>query len=185
MTTQVIFEDQQTYFDILMHNYMNLQTDSLPGTESSEEHEVITFTASDSSVDLPTISETERADPEPPRKARKTDISPKKSEEVHSKTAKALELLLGKTCEVSELDRLKQTIAKNPKAHYYRKKYDTLRGNIQTRVLGELRSLKNQLKEWDVAFLASNSRLPSDSDYSNDRQFKELSKKKKSGLKAP
>ena len=118
MTTQVIFEDQQTYFDRLMHNYMNLQTDGLTGTESSEEHQVITLTTSDSPVDQPTISETERAGPEPPRKERKTDISPKKSEEVHSKTAKALELRLGKTSEVSELDRLKQIIiAKNPKAH--------------------------------------------------------------------
>ena len=110
IATQVIFEDQETHFDILMHNYMNLQTDGLPGTESSGEHEVITLITSDPTVDQPTISDTECAGPELPRKARKKDISPKKSEEIHSKTAKAVELLF------------KQTIAKNPKAHYYNKK---------------------------------------------------------------
>ena len=174
MTTQVIFQDQQADFDILMHNNMTLQTDELQGKASSGEHEVITFTTSDSNVNQTSISETEHEAPEPPTKARKMDISPMKSEVVHSKTAKALELLLGKTSEVSELDRLKQTIAKNPKAHYYRKKYNTLLGKIQTRVLGELRSLKNQLKEWDVVFLAGNNKLPRDSDYSKDSHFKEL-----------
>lgn len=42
-----------------MHNYMNLQTDELPGTASSGE------LTSDSHVDQTTISETERAGPEP------------------------------------------------------------------------------------------------------------------------
>ena len=73
MTTQVIFEDQQTDFEILIHNYMNLQTDELPGTASSGE------LTSDT-------SETERAGPEP------------HSKKFHQgKTAKALDLLLGKT----------------------------------------------------------------------------------------
>ena len=39
---------------------------------------------------------------------------PEKGKEVQSKTAKALELILGKTPEVSEIDRLKQTVAKKP-----------------------------------------------------------------------
>lgn len=48
----------------------------------------------------------------PPSKARKIEIPPKQGKKVQSKTAKALELILGKTPEVSEIDRLKQTVAK-------------------------------------------------------------------------
>lgn len=186
MTTEIIFEDQVTDFDIAGQNpittNMNLDSDELPDTESPGELEVITVTKTDSSIHQTAISENECA-AEPIRKVRKIDISQKKSDEVQSKTAKALELLLGKTQEVSELDRLKQTVAKNPKAHYYRKKYDTLLRNMQTCVLRKLRSLKNQLKQWDEDFLANHGRIPNDNDYSSDGQFKELSKKKKVALK--
>ena len=58
---------------------------------------------------------------EPPSKRRKLQ-SQNKHRTIQSKTAKALELVLGKTPEVSEIDRLKQTVSKNPKAHFYRKK---------------------------------------------------------------
>ena len=108
----------------------------------------------------------------PPSKARKIEIPPKKGKEVQSKTAKA-----------SEIDRLKQTVAKNPKAHFYRKKYDSLLSNMQTCVLRELRPVKNQLKQWDENFLATHGRIPDYSDYISDGHFKGLTKKKKVALK--
>ena len=100
MTTEIIFEDQVTDFDIASQNpittNMNLDSDELPDTESPGELEVITVTKTDSSIHQTAISENECA-AEPIRKARKINISQKKSDEVQSKTAKALELLLGKT----------------------------------------------------------------------------------------
>lgn len=119
----------------------------------------------------------------PPSKARKIEIPPKQRKKVQSKTAKALELILGKTPEVSEIDRLKQTVAKNTKAHFYRKKYDSLLSNLQTCVLRELRSVKNQLKQWDENFLATHGRIPNDSDHINGAHFKELAQNKKVALK--
>jgi len=54
---------------------------------------------------------------------------------------------------------------------------------MQTCVLRELRSVKNQLKQWGENFLATHGRIPNDSDYISDGHFKELTKKKKVALK--
>ena len=56
----------------------------------------------------------------------KSSESQSKHRVIQSKKAKALELVLGKTPEVSEIDLLKQTVSKNPKAHFNRKKYDSV-----------------------------------------------------------
>ena len=130
------------------------------------------------SVHQTIISENEHP-PEPPSKARKVEMPTQASEEVQSKTAKALELILGKVPEVSEIDRLRKIVAKNPKAHFYRRKYNTLLSNMQTSVLRELSSVKRQLKQWDEDFLTSHGRIPNNNDYGSDSHFKELSKKKK------
>ena len=183
-TTQIIFEDQQADLEIADHNpitiNMDLDADEQPDTESPGDLEV--NTADNSSIHQ-TVSSENDCPTEPPSKARKKETSPKRRKEVQSKTAKALALILGKTPEVSEIDRLKQTVAKNPKAHFYRKKYDTLLSNMQTCVLRELRSVKTQLKQWDEDFLSTHSRIPNNSDYINDDHFKELSQKKKVALK--
>ena len=177
-TTEIVFEDQQAELEIEEHNPiaidMDLHSDEQPDAESPGDH--------NSSIHQTVISEND-CQMGPPSKARKIEIPPTKGKEVQSKTAKALELILGKTPEVSEIDRLKQTVAKNPKAHFYRKKYDSLLSNMQTCVLRELRSVKNQLKQWDENFLATHGRIPNNSDYIGDGHFKELTQKKKVALK--
>ena len=86
--------------------------------------------------------------------------------ESQSKTAKVLEIVLGKTPEVSEIDRrLKQTVSKNPKGHFYRKKYDSVLSKVQTQVLRELRFVKEKLRKWDEDFFTKNDRLPNNNDY--------------------
>ena len=65
---------------------------------------------------------------EPPNKRRIQ--SDQISEELQLTTAKALEIVVGKTPEICKIDRLKQTVSKNPKAHFYRKKYDLVFSNI-------------------------------------------------------
>ena len=117
---------------------------------------------------------------EPTNKKRKVQD---KGKETQSKTAKALEVVLGKIPEVSEIERLKQTVMKNPKAHFYRKKYDTVLSKVQTAVLRELRNVGEELKKWDEAFLTMHGRLPNNTDYMSDDEFSALNKKKKIALK--
>ena len=88
---------------------------------------------------------------EPPEKKRKIQLH-SAGRESQSKTAKVLDLVLGKTPEVSEIDRLKQTVSKNPKAHFYRKKYDSVLSKVQAQVLRELRLIKEKLRKWDEDF---------------------------------
>ena len=208
-TTEIIFEDQQAEIEIEEHIPiaidMDLHSDELPDAESPDLEVITTVpavitsrspgdSASDSSsecksISISSIHQTVISENDcqmgPPTRARKLEIPPKKGKEVQSKTTKALELILGKTPEVSEIDRVKQTATKNPKAHFYRKKYDSLLSNLQTCVLRELRSVKNQLKQWDENFLATHGRIPNDSDYIYDDHFRELTQKKKSSLEAP
>lgn len=130
---EIIFKDQQAELEIEEHNPiaidMDLNSDEQPDAESPGDLEVIT--ASNSSIHQTVISEN-NCQMEPPSKARKIEIPPKQGKEVQSKTAKAFELILGKTPEVSEIDRLKQTVVKNLKAHFYRKRYDSRLSNLQT-----------------------------------------------------
>lgn len=119
---------------------------------------------------------------EPPEKKRKIQLH-STDRESQSKTAKVLEVVLGKTPEVSGIDRLKQTVSKNPKAHFYRKQYDSVLSKVQTQVLRELRLVKEELRKWDEDFFTKNDRLPNNNDYMGDDDFKELSKKKKAALK--
>ena len=110
-TTHIIFEDQQAELEIAGHNpttiNMDSNSDEQPDTESPGDIGV--NTTDDSSKYQTTISENECPTP-PPSKVRKIEISSKKRKEVQSRTAKALEVILGKTPEVSEIDRLKQIV---------------------------------------------------------------------------
>ena len=161
--------------------HKNLDSDELPDRESPEEFNT-TSNSEVQSVHQTIISENEHP-AGPPRKVRKVKMPTKESEEVQSKTAKALELILGKVPQVSEIDRLRKIVAKNPKAHFYRRKYDTLLSNVQTSVLRELSSVKRQLKQWDEDFLKTHGKIPNNNDYGSHSHFKELSKKKKVALK--
>ena len=52
-----------------------------------------------------------------------------------------------------------------PKAHFYRKKYDSVLSKVQTYVLIELHLVKEKLRKWDEAFVREYGRLPNNNDY--------------------
>ena len=80
---------------------------------------------------------------EPPSKRIKIQ-SQNKHGTIQSKKAKALELVSGKSPEVSEIDQQKQT--------------------VQTYILTELHLVKEKLRKWDEAFVREHGRLPNNND---------------------
>ena len=92
-------------------------------------HEIMDCLSSKITMDNTNIQETVNSENEcfvePPEKKRKIQLH-STDRESQSKIAKVLEIVLGKTPEVPDIDRLKQTVSKSPKAHFYRKKYDSV-----------------------------------------------------------
>ena len=82
---------------------------------------------------------------EPPASKKRKIQSQNKHRTIQSKKAKALELVSGKSPEVSEIDQQKQT--------------------VQTYVLTELHLVKEKLRKWDEAFVREYGRLPNNNDY--------------------
>lgn len=64
-----------------------------------------------------------------------------------SKTAKAIEQVLGTCEEVVKYDKLKQSATKNPKSRYHVERYETLLTKIQILTLKKYKQLYNDLKE--------------------------------------
>lgn len=67
-----------------------------------------------------------------------------------SKTAKAIEAVLGLTKDVIELDQLKAKLVENPKSYYYSKSYQNTLTRLQTQVLRQLKATQQKLDEMDV-----------------------------------
>jgi len=63
-----------------------------------------------------------------------------------SKTAKAIEQVLGTCEEVVKYDKLKQNVTKNPKSRYHVEQYKTHLTNIQMLTLKKYKQLCNDLK---------------------------------------
>ena len=64
-----------------------------------------------------------------------------------SKTAKALERVLGRSSEVEKFDKIKQALTTNPTSRYNQEKYETLLAHIQVKTLKAYKQLHNELKE--------------------------------------
>lgn len=64
-----------------------------------------------------------------------------------SKTAKAIEQVLGTCEEVVKYDKLKQTVTKNPKSRYHVEQYETHLTKIQMLTLKKYKQLYNDLRE--------------------------------------
>ena len=181
-TLEVVLEDQQKDFEIAETISSEECEDMDPGLGVLQDNGLPSkITTDNTDLHETVVSENEYL-VEPPEKKRKTQLY-STDRESQSKTAKVLEIVLGKTPEVSEIDRLKQTVSKNPKAHFYRKKYDSVLSKVQTQVLRELRLVKEELRKWDEDFFTKNDRLPNNNDYTDDDDFNKLCKKKKAALK--
>ena len=74
-------------------------------------------------------------------------------QQLSTKTAKATEIVLGKTPEVIQLDKLRANLARNPKSRYCLNRYENHLTKIQVFVLKAVQQLNADLKAWDTFFL--------------------------------
>ncbi|KXJ13241.1 hypothetical protein AC249_AIPGENE7033 [Exaiptasia diaphana] len=95
-----------------------------------------------------------------------------------TKTAKAVELIVGKSQEVEEFDNMKYNLGKNPQSRYYIDHYETSLAKVQVLVLKECTAISENIKTWDKDFFERNSSLPSNTDYHKDNDIIELLKRK-------
>jgi hypothetical protein len=96
-----------------------------------------------------------------------------------TKTAKAIQEVLGYTPEVAEFDRLKCSLARNTKSRYLINRYETSLTNIQVMVLKAVKELQCNIKNWDTEFLRNNERIPTMKDYSLNNAILQMFHKKK------
>ena len=72
-----------------------------------------------------------------------------------SKSARALEHVLGTCEEVLKYDKLKQNVAKNPKSRYHIEHYETHLKKIQILILKAYKKIFNGIKTWKENFTLS------------------------------
>ena len=109
---------------------------------------------------------------------------PKKDEcRLSSKTAVAVEMVLGKIPEVIQLDKLHNNLKKSPKSRYCINWYENHLAKIQVLVLKATKQINEELKSWDAFFLKQYQRLPNTQDYTASDQAKANLEKRKVVLK--
>ena len=74
-------------------------------------------------------------------------------QQLSTKTAKATEIVLGKTPEVIQLDKLRANLARNPKSRCCLNRFENHLTKIQVFVLKAVQQLNADLKAWDTFFL--------------------------------
>ena len=93
-------------------------------------------------------TEEESSSQEPPAKRKKTPSTDSEvTVQLLSKTAKAIEQVLGTCEEVVKYDKLKQSVTKNPKSRYHVEQYETHLTRIQMLTLKKYKQVHNDLKE--------------------------------------
>lgn len=92
-------------------------------------------------------TEEESSPQEPPAKRKKTPSTDSEATvKLLSKTAKAIEQVLGTCEEVVKYDKLKQSVTKNPKSRYHMEQYETHLTKIQMLTLKKYKQLYNDSK---------------------------------------
>ena len=92
-------------------------------------------------------SEEESSSQEPPAKRKKIPSTDSEvTVQLLSKTAKAIEQVLGTCEEVVKYDKLKQSVTKSPKSRYHIERYETHLTKIQMLTLNKYKQLYNDLK---------------------------------------
>jgi len=91
-------------------------------------------------------TEEESSSQEPPPKRKKTLATDSETTvQLLSKTAKAIEQVLGTCEEVVKYDKLKQSVTKNPKSRYHMEQYETHLTKIQMLTLKKYKQSYNDL----------------------------------------
>lgn len=97
---------------------------------------------------IASCTEEESSSQEPPAKRKKTPSTDSEvTVQLLSKTAKAIEQVLGTCEEVVKYDKLKQSATKNPKSRYHMERYETHLTKIPILTLKKYKQLYNDLKE--------------------------------------
>ena len=104
-------------------------------------------------------------------------------QQLSSKTAKATEIILGKIPEVTQLDKLRNNLARNPKSRYCINRYENYLAKIQVLVLKAVKELNSKLKEWDASFVTQHERLPNLNDYTASKEASDILHRRKVALK--
>ena len=87
-----------------------------------------------------------------------------KLDTVVSKTAKALEQVLGTCEEVQKFDKLKQNVGKNPKSRYHIERFEAHLVKVQILTLKAYKKLFNDIQTWKKNFKSSNQRDSTEDD---------------------
>ena len=91
--------------------------------------------------------------------------------ELISKTARALEHILGTCEEVLKCDKLKQNVAKNPKSRYHIEHYETHLTKIQILILKAYKKIFNAIKTWKENFTVFMQRETTEDDLQSNNEM--------------
>jgi hypothetical protein len=81
-----------------------------------------------------------------------------------TKTARAVEMVVGKNPEVKMFDRIKFSLNNNPKSRHNIDRYQTCLAKVQVLVLQAVKDFKQKISSWDKAFFAENLSIPTEND---------------------
>ncbi|XP_028515940.1 uncharacterized protein LOC114575385 [Exaiptasia diaphana] len=105
---------------------------------------------------LPKIPNKEISQPEIPERKRRRNLDnmPRKKlctshQALKTKTAKAVEMVLGRTNDVDVFDKMKYEVTKNPQSTYHIMRYETSFAKVQALVLREHSEINKKIKELD------------------------------------
>ena len=104
----------------------------------------------------PNEPEEQQTEHEPDRQLPEQNTADESVQQLSSKTAKAAEVVLGKTPDVVQLDKLRTSLNRNPKSRHCIKRYESHLPKIQLFVLKATKQLKGQMNQkFDIFYFSS------------------------------
>ena len=104
----------------------------------------------------PNEPEEQQTEHEPDRQLPEQNTADESVPQLSSKTAKAAEVVLGKTPDVVQLDKLRTSLNRNPKSRHCIKRYESHLAKIQVFVLKATKQLKGQMNQkFDIFYFSS------------------------------
>ena len=104
----------------------------------------------------PNEPEEQQTEHEPDRQLPEQNTADESVQQLSSKTAKAAEVVLGKTPDVVQLDKLRTSLNRNPKSRHCIKRYESHLAKIQVFVLKATKQLKGQMNQkFDIFYFSS------------------------------
>ena len=140
-------------------------TSDEPSNDSKQQPELGCEAAHDSVSPQALVIQSSHEHDEPPSKKPRTENG---SENLSSKTAKALAQVLGKTKEVITYEKLKNNVAKNPGSKYHKEQFLNHLAHIQVQVLKKYKQIHKEIEEWSSSFKDSKKKPPTERDLKTD-----------------